>query len=169
MHSLRWQCALGTLVREKTLVHSQLIFHHLVLINILLMPRFWILWYYFMTVLWIVGISSCCDCPLLFQRFQRWHIHTREVGMGYATASQGADKLMLKKALTNSSLLEPLNRSQDKNTQRRKGCTGEPQLRDGIWLKSGGCYKAQKWRQKVCFCLLPCRSYNAVLSHFLGT
>lgn len=40
MRSLWWQCALGTLVRDKTLVHSQLIFHHIVLMNILLMPHF---------------------------------------------------------------------------------------------------------------------------------
>lgn len=143
MCSFWWQCALGTLVRDKTLVHSQLIFHLIVLMKILLMLHFWILRYYFMTVLWIIGISSHCDCQLLFQRFQRWHIHAGEVSMGYETASQGANKIMLKKSLTKLFLLEPLNRSQDKNTQRRKRCTGEPQLRDRMCLKPDGCYKAQ--------------------------
>lgn len=38
MRSLWWQCALGTLVRDKTLVHSQLIFHHIVLMNIFNAP-----------------------------------------------------------------------------------------------------------------------------------
>lgn len=169
MCSLWWQCTLGTLVRDKTLVHSQLIFHLIVLMNILLMPHFWILQYYFMTVLWIIGISSHCDCQLLFQRFQRWHIQAGEVGVGYATASQGANKIMLKKALTKSSLLEPLNGCQDKNTQRRKRCKGEPQLRDRVCLKSGGSYKLNRNWQKVCFCRLPCRSYRAVLSRFSGT